>query len=202
MYEKAETNYAITVENGTIVSVAGNAVGNTEATARFDDRVVIEAPATYSDGNMDLVFDKWVDAKGNTVSNSHKFSFLASGALALTAEYAEVKGEVNPFIYNADSAIVTDNGAKWNMSVTWSVNVPAGATIKETGIVLAATETEMTKDAANTATMKHSSVGTGKTLMFTVTGIKDGATRYARPYAVLADDTVIYGTTVTATDAQ
>lgn len=202
VYEKAETNYAITVENGTIVSVAGNAVGNTEATARFDDRVVIEAPATYSDGNMDLVFDKWVDAKGNTVSNSHKFSFLASGALALTAEYAEVKGEVNPFIYNADSAIVTDNGDKWNMSVTWSVNVPAGATIKETGIVLAATDTEMTKDAANTATMKHSSVGTGKTLMFTVTGIKDGTTRYARPYAVLADDTVIYGTTVTATDAQ
>jgi len=203
-YDKAEETYAITVENGVILKVGGAdcEADTTEATARFDDRVVIEAPATYSDGNMDLVFDKWIDAKGNTVSNSHKFSFLASGALALTAEYAEVKSEVNPFIYNAASAIVTDNGAKWNMSVTWSVNVPAGATIKETGIVLAATETEMTKGAANTYAMKHSSVGTGKTLMYTVTGIADGATRYARPYAVLADDTVIYGTTVTATDAQ
>lgn len=203
-YDKAEETYAITVENGVILKVGGAdcEADTTEATARFDDRVVIEAPATYSDGNMDLVFDKWTDAKGNTVSNSRKFSFLASGALALTAEYAEVKSDINPFIYNADSAIVTDNGAKWNMSVTWSVNVPAGATIKETGIVLAATETEMTKGAANTYAMKHSSVGTGKTLMFTVTGIADGATRYARPYAVLADDTVIYGTTVTATDAQ
>ncbi len=202
-YDKAEETYAITVENGTIVSVAGKEEGDTEATARFDDRVVIEAPAT----DEGLVFDKWVVLKdGNptetVVSNSHKFSFLASGDLALYAQYAEVKGEVNPFIYNAGSAIVTDNGDKWNMSVTWSVNVPAGATIKETGIVLAATETEMTKGAANTATMKHSSVGTGKTLMFTVTGIADGAKRYACPYAVLADDTVIYGTTVTATDAQ
>lgn len=196
-YDKAEETYAITVENGAILKVGKDEcpADTTEATARFDDRVVIEAPATYSDGNMDLVFDKWVDAKGNTVSNSHKFSFLASGALALTAKYADAKSDINPedYIYTNADAIATENGTKWNMSIIWRVNAPADVTITETGVVIAATETTMEVDAANTVKRAHSSTATNKTLMYTITGIDSGATRYARPYAELSDGTVIYG---------
>ncbi len=203
-YDKNETAadfFTVGLKTGSegTITVAGDRALNE---VRFDDRVTVEAPASYSDDVNTVVFDKWVDANGNTVSNSHKFSFLASGSIVLEAVYAESKSEVSPFIYNSTSAIVADNGSKWNMSVTWSVNVPAGTTIKETGIVLAATETTMEVGAANTFAMKHSSVGTGKTLMYTVNNIADGATRYARPYAVLADGTVIYGVTVSATDAQ
>ncbi len=179
-----------TAAMGATISYPANV---TETTVRFDDRIKITAPTVNSEGE---VFDFWKDENGCKIANSHTFSFLANGNVTLTAVYSVTKSTADPFIYNTENAVIYDNGnGTFNMSVIWRTAVPSGITVKETGIILGKTNDVAVLKANGEGTFKlvHSGDGTNRTLSYTVNNIKEGASRYALPYAVLSDGTTIYG---------
>ncbi len=210
-YKKAAADITVAVDqsfgDGTakISQVAGNPVDSASATVQFNDRVVVEAPAACEG----LVFDKWVDAdSGKVISNSHKFSFLASESITLQAHYNENKTAIEEPIYTNKTAPYTVNSnGSWNMSVLWRINTVGNVT--ETGILIAKTADALSDDAAcdsvvngtETDTIKkraHTNSAVGTTLMYTITKIADGQVRYALPYAIIDGD-IYYGEVLSQT---
>ncbi len=194
-YEKdTSKQYTVTVPEGATVTYPG-----TQDYALYNDRVVVEAPATNAEGQ---VFAYWT-ANGSKFSTSTRISFLAFGDMNMEAVYADAAAEDGVLAYTNTTAITTDNGDTFSMHVMGAVYAPEGTEITEIGVLLtnenadAATIIENYEaEAANVKAMKVASAEANKQFTLTINKIAKGQTRAALTYAVLSDGTVVYGDAV------
>ena len=184
VYTRAEIAATLTVEDG----------GNIETyNYSFDEKVTITA-------KNEADFLGWKDSTtGAVVSKSPTYSFYMYGNVFFTAVYKteEITSlEKDISILNVPTHY--DLGeTHFDVTLTASSSVPAGATVTDKGIILtnktgyAECGGEVTLDIKTKQIAKSKRIADGN-YMITVTGIKNGQTRYARAYVTYILDGETY----------
>lgn len=178
VYEKDEsaTLCHITVNGGSID-------GETALDACFDTKLtaVAEVPSSK-------VFSHWKDAAGQVLSNDSTYSFYAASNLELTAVFKD-DGEETPAVAEAIlnmNPIWTVSGGKADIVYTVMVNVPAGATVLEQGIVIGGNSYSSDPSALKLTACDQKGTAVirdNAQFMITLKSVKSGRVRNVRAYA-------------------
>ncbi len=178
VYEKDETATLchITVNGGSIN-------GETALDARFDSKLT--AVAEVPSGK---VFSHWKDAAGQVLSHESTYSFYAASNLALTAVFKN-DGEETPAVAEVIlnmNPIWTVSGGKADIVYTVMVNVPAGATVLEQGILIGGNSYSSDPSALKLTACDQKGTAVIRDnahFMITLKSVKSGRVRNVRAYA-------------------
>ncbi len=178
VYEKDETATLchITVNGGSIN-------GETALDARFDSKLT--AVAEVPSGK---VFSHWKDAAGQVLSHESTYSFYAASNLALTAVFKN-DGDETPAVAEVIlnmNPIWTVSGGKADIVYTVMVNVPAGATVLEQGILIGGNSYSSDPSALKLTACDQKGTAVirdNAQFMITLKSVKSGRVRNVRAYA-------------------
>ena len=184
VYEKAESTETFTVG---YTGVNGKRFEKTGV--KFDERVVV------TDENAKY----WTDGAGAVIAIGTTATIYGCADIELIAKADDAAAEPTA----TTLGFKTVAGTTSSFVVFGHINVPAGYTVTEKGVVFASKATdeagEWGIDSAKTA--KAVVTGTGVDFMGTLTGINAGKARAAKAYAVLSNGettVTVYGAVVTA----
>lgn len=184
VYEKAESTETFTVG---YTGVNGKRFEKTGV--KFDERVIV------TDENAKY----WTDGAGAVIAIGTTATIYGCADIELIAKADDAAAEPTA----TTLGFKTVAGTTSSFVVFGHINVPAGYTVTEKGVVFASKATdeagEWGIDSAKTA--KAVVTGTGVDFMGTLTGINAGKARAAKAYAVLSNGettVTVYGAVVTA----
>lgn len=184
VYEKAESTETYTVG---YTGVNGKRFEKTGV--KFDERVIV------TDENAKY----WTDGAGAVIAIGTTATIYGCADIELIAKADDAAAEPTA----TTLGFKTVAGTTSSFVVFGHINVPAGYTVTEKGVVFASKATdeagEWGIDSAKTA--KAVVTGTGVDFMGTLTGINAGKARAAKAYAVLSNGettVTVYGAVVTA----
>lgn len=184
VYEKAESTETYTVG---YTGVNGKRFEKTGV--KFDERVIV------TDENAKY----WTDGAGAVIAIGTTATIYGCADIELIAKADDAAAEPTA----TTLSFKTVAGTTSSFVVFGHINVPAGYTVTEKGVVFASKATdeagEWGIDSAKTA--KAVVTGTGVDFMGTLTGINAGKARAAKAYAVLSNGettVTVYGAVVTA----
>lgn len=184
VYEKAESTETFTVG---YTGVNGKRFEKTGV--KFDERVIV------TDENAKY----WTDGAGAVIAIGTTATIYGCADIELIAKADDAAAEPTA----TTLGFKTVAGTTSSFVVFGHINVPAGYTVTEKGVVFASKATdeagEWGIDSAKTA--KAIVTGTGVDFMGTLTGINAGKARAAKAYAVLSNGettVTVYGAVVTA----